>query len=298
MELVGNGLVKSRRKTGRTKEERFDAVDLCTRSEKLLEQLLQYIIDMEAAAGVEGINLSILNVIVDLSDSRSKEIWREINLFLNSPKATEARIEQLFKFLSCIDSRGLTWSWADKRNSKEQVETVMDIGQLAAELKKKISTAQIGNVSNFLDWWEKEYSKKKLPISSFFQGEAQNNWRGLFAFYNQENVIKIKSKATIDLLIRLASLSEAARGYSPLDLKHTPLVGMKSQKRDALTFFVINLHIALEEIFGKSTHILNANLTSIKFKANVSNKRIKDIVDRAKQRGDILPQKSKKSPLR
>jgi hypothetical protein len=281
--------------TGRSRDP-FDISELEGFALELYTSLKDYVTMSKSSLTEEQIDLELLTKILRLDNESAREIWREIQRLCKKEEISEDMKKRFAEFIRHIDFHRYQWEWSDRRNQQQQLQSVKEIGKNAKKLFLKICAANDGYVSDFLDWWQDSQSAKILPLSVFTNKQQLHSISGSFAWLHQTKMMTEKRSSRAELLIGLASIAEAAAWYQP---SKTPSaqIGLQSQKKNELTFFVIRTYCQLMEIFGSSKYTLIANLSSLLHGANISNEQVKDIVKRAINRGDIPSSKSKKSPL-
>lgn len=253
----------------------------------LFEQVCNYIDVAE-----NELDVSAQKRLITLTDPRARRIWKRVNAFLESNDVSTETENDLWQLLVWIDSSSHRLKLTDKRNFKDQVRAIKEIGKIANTLLTKITGSEQGYVTAFLNSWAQSESRTELPMKEF-TGGISKSLRGPMAWHRQKVILE-RPYPLDELIVRLTSIKHASQQY---DATSKPLpdsqIGLKSRKKAQanITYLIVQLHLDLERIFGKPEYSLNADVASIALDQPISKSRVEEIVYNARKRGEIPPPK-------
>lgn len=267
-------------------------LDLDIPAEDLRQRISERIDELEGS----GKNPAIYRRLLDIHENRVLSLWKGIDSLTRNNKLSEDKLKSLFNLLTTgIDIHKSAWNRNDTRSAKAQKQDIKEIGALASKLFTKIDCSRYGYVTDFLDYWKANDVNMRLELDDLVSLTSRPELSSIA--YARQNEIIERHFLPAALLLGLKTLSISASNYNPSTRKFPKSqIGLGSQKKSELVLFVIQIHIELERLTGKPHFGVNADLSSIVFERKISIRRVEEIIERARARGEISTPKSKKSP--
>ncbi|MGZ3781532.1 MAG: hypothetical protein ACXVCY_12845 [Pseudobdellovibrionaceae bacterium] len=267
-------------------------LDLDFPAEELRQKIFERIVELKK----NGKKPVIYERILDIRQDRVRSLWNKINSITRDGKLSDGKLTSMFHLLTTgIDIHKSAWVRNDTRSAKEQKENIKEIGNLADRLFAKLYFAKDGYVMDFLRHWKVNEAKTLLEFDELVSIGSHPELSSVV--YARQSEIIDSHLLSPALLFGLKTLSISAIKYCSGNQKiPKSQIGLSSQKKSELVFFVSQIHVALEQITGKPHFGINADLSSIVLEKNISVRRVEEIVERARKRGEISLPKSKKSP--